>query len=78
MSIISEHLTQCNAFVSVFMDYYKGFYPSEMYNELAKEVYKNFSVDVVKDILDRYNYCFEISELDKTTERIHELLHIFK
>lgn len=75
MNTIAEQLVKCNAFVNVFLDYYKGFYPSEMYNELAKEVYKNFSKDAVKDILDRYEYCFEISKLDKTTERINELLH---
>lgn len=74
-TIAAEQLIKYNAFVNIFLNFYKGFYPSETYNELAKEVYNINPPDAVKGICERYNYCFEISKLDNTTEQIQQLMY---
>lgn len=68
-------LLKYNAFVNVFLNYYSGFYPSDQYEELAKEVYSINPLDAVQGIFDRYNYCLEISKFDNTTEKIQQLIH---
>lgn len=68
-----EQLIKYNEFINAFISYYSVFYTSDQYNELVKTVYSINPLDPMQGTINRYNYCLEISNFDKTTERVNQL-----